>query len=67
MDKIFHDSQGNFSAMRVAFIWLMLNATFMGWYALVTSDVGAAAAIFGTVSGVATGLKIMQNSQENSK
>ena len=67
MNKLFQDSKGNHSIMRVAFAWLMFNAAAMGWYALIMSNVGAAAAIFGTVSSVATGLKIMQNNQENSK
>lgn len=62
---IFQDSNGNFSIMRVAFAWLMVNATAMAWFTLLTTEgVGAAAAIFGTISGVATGLKIMQNNQE---
>jgi len=67
MDKygIFQDSNGNFSIMRVAFAWLIINATAMTWFVLLTTEgVGAAAAIFGTVTGVATGLKIMQNNQE---
>jgi len=67
MNKVFQDSEGNQSIMRVAFAWLMFNAATMGWYSLIMADVGAAAAIFGTVSGVATGLKIMQNNQENNK
>jgi hypothetical protein len=58
------DSKGNSSIMRLAFAWLMVNATAMGWYALVSSGVAEAATIFGTISGVATGLKIMQNQQE---
>ncbi len=62
----FKDHKGNNSIMRLAFAWLIVNATFMGWFVLTfgSGDVGAAAAIFGTVSGVATGLKIMQNQQE---
>lgn len=62
---LFQNSKGNYSIMRAAFAWLMFQATAMGWYALIDTGVGAAAAIFGTVSGVATGLKLMQNNQEN--
>lgn len=61
---LFQDSKGNYSIMRVAFAWLMFQAAMMGWYALIETGVGAAAAIFGTVASVATGLKIMQNNQE---
>jgi len=61
----FEVSPGNYSIMRAAFAWLILQATAMGWYALITSGVGEAAAIFGTIAGVATGLKIIQKGQEN--
>jgi len=60
------DSNGDFSVMRLAFIWLILNATFMSWYILTdpSGTVAQASTIFGTVTGVATGLKLMQNQQE---
>lgn len=58
------DAKGNRSIMRLAFAWLMVNATIMGWYALATTGVADAAVIFGTLSGVATSLKLMQNQQE---
>lgn len=63
------DSKGNFSVMRLAFIWLILNATFMGWYIIIDplGTVAQASTIFGTVTGVATGLKLMQNQQEKEK
>jgi membrane associated rhomboid family serine protease len=61
----FEVTPGNFSIMRLAFAWLILNATGMGWYALLDTGVGAAAAIFGTIASVATGLKIIQKEQED--
>lgn len=63
------DSKGNYSVMRLAFIWLILNATFMGWYIIIDPQgtVAQASTIFGTVTGVATGLKLMQNQQEKDK
>lgn len=62
------DAEGNNSVMRLAFVWLILNATALSWYVLLTdaTNVGGAAAIFGTVTGVATGLKIIQKQQEKS-
>ncbi len=60
----FEVSPGNFSIMRLAFAWLIFNGTAMAWYVLMTDSVGAAAAIFGTVTGVATCLKIIQKLQE---
>jgi len=62
--KTFQDNNGNTSIMRVAFAWLMFNAAAMGWYALISVGTGEAAAIFGTVASVATGLKIIQKQQE---
>ncbi len=63
----FEVSPGNFSIMRLAFAWLLLQATAMGWYALITTGTGAATAIFGAVATVATGLKLIQKQQENEK
>jgi len=60
----FEVSPGNFSIMRLVFAWLILQATAMAWYALISTGVGEAAAIFGTVASVATGLKIIQKQQE---
>jgi membrane associated rhomboid family serine protease len=60
----FEVTPGNKSIMRAAFAWLILQATAMGWYSLITTNAGAAAAIFGTIAGVATGLKIIQKQQE---
>lgn len=63
------DSKGNYSIMRLAFLWLIFNATFMSWYILIdpSGTVAQAATIFGTVTGVASGLKLMQNQQEKEK
>jgi hypothetical protein len=60
------DGEGNFSIMRLVFLWLILNATFMAWYILIDSveNVAEAATIFGTVTGVAVTLKTIQNQQE---
>jgi len=58
---------GNRSIMRLAFAWLVFQATAMGWYALIATGVGAASAIVGTVAGIATGLKIIQKGQEQAK
>lgn len=64
----FQDANGNFSMMRAGFAFLIVNSAAMAWYVLVDlGEVGAASAIFGTVSGVATGLKLMQNQQEKDK
>ncbi len=63
----FEVSPGNKSIMRAAFAWLMLNGTAMAWYVLISTHaagVGAACAVFGTVTTVATGLKIIQKGQE---
>jgi membrane associated rhomboid family serine protease len=60
----FESEPGHQSIMRAAFAWLILQATAMGWYSLVTDSVGASAAIFGTIASVATGLKIIQKQQE---
>ncbi len=61
----FEISPGNRSIMRLAFAWLIIQATAMGWYALVFTGVGAASAIFGTIATMATGLKLIQKQQEN--
>ena len=63
----FEVTPGNKSIMRIAFAWLILQATAMGWYALITLGVGEASAIFGTIAAVATGLKIIQKGQEQNK
>ena len=63
----FEVTPGNKSIMRVAFAWLILQGTAMGWYALITLGVGEASAIFGTITAVAIGLKIIQKGQEQNK
>lgn len=61
---ILQDGKGNFSAMRAAFVWLILNGTLMGWFALLTIGTGEAVAVFSAITGVAITLKTIQNQQE---
>jgi len=65
----FENESGEKSITRVIFAFLILNATLMTWFMLLsdTSQWQAAAAMFGTVSSVATGLKLIQKAQESSE
>ena len=61
----FQSAPGNFSIMRLAFAWLILNGTGMAWMVLAQNGtVADAAVISGSFFGVATGLKIIQKHQE---
>lgn len=54
------------SITRVAFVWLIFNATFMGWFILIhgTENAVQAAEVVVSISGVATALKLYQKGQE---
>jgi hypothetical protein len=61
----FEVSPGNFSIMRLAFAWLILNGTAMAYIVMLNDGtVAEAATISGSFFGVATGLKIIQKQQE---
>ncbi len=64
--KGFFQEDSTYSITRVAFIWLIINATFMGWFTLIfgTEYAVEAGGIFASVSGVATTLKHWQKKQE---
>lgn len=64
--KGFFDEKSTLSITRVAFAWLILNATFMAWFILKfgTKNAPEAGGIFVAVSSVATGLKLYQKHQE---
>jgi hypothetical protein len=57
------------SITRVAFVWLIFNATCMGWYTLVYGSENAleAGGIVTSISTVAAGLKLYQKGQENKR
>lgn len=54
------------SITRVAFVWLIFNATCMGWYVLINGSDNAleAGGIVTSISTVAAGLKVYQKGQE---
>lgn len=58
--------KGDQSATRLAFLWLIANATFMGWFVLIfgTEHAAEAGSVMGVVSGIASGFKLYQNKQE---
>ena len=61
------DPNGNQSATRVILLWLVINATFMGWYILKfgTDNASEATMVMGAVTAIAGALKYAQKSQEN--
>ncbi len=66
LKSLFNENSPN-SITRVAFIWLVVNATFMAWVILIfgTENAVDAGIVFSAVSGVAAGLKLYQKKQEN--
>ncbi len=65
LKSLFNENSPN-SITRVAFIWLVVNATFMAWVILIfgTENAVDAGIVFSAVSGVAAGLKLYQKKQE---
>ncbi len=66
LKSLFNENSPN-SITRVAFIWLVVNATFMAWVILIfgTENAVDAGIVFSAVAGVAAGLKLYQKKQEN--
>lgn len=62
----FFNEDSPYSITRVAFIWIIVNGTFMAWAALLLekTDAASASMIFAAVTGVGTGLKLYQKGQE---
>lgn len=54
------------SITRAAFVWLMVNGVFMGWWVLIFGSlyVVEATGLIVAVTSVATGLKLYQKGQE---
>ena len=63
------DPNGNYSTTRFVVLWLVVNATFMGWYVIRfgTQHATEATMIMGAVTAIASGLKVYQKSQEKPK
>ena len=63
------DPNGKYSTTRATVIWLVVNATFMGWCVILfgTQHATEATMIMGAVTAIASGLKVYQKSQENTK
>ena len=61
------DPNGNQSATRLILIWLVVNATFMGWWIVVlgTDHATEALTVMGGVTTIAGILKYAQKTQEN--
>lgn len=53
--------------MRLVFFILIIDAIAQSWYQMITDDSASAIAIFGSIAGVATGLKLVQKYQEKNK
>lgn len=60
------DPNGKYSAARAVVIWLVVNATFMGWYIIAfgTEHATEATMVMGAVTAIASGLKVYQKGQE---
>lgn len=67
MLKEFFSDVSPYSITRVAFIWIVINATFMTWFVLIfgTKNAAEAGGIFVSLTSVAAGLKLYQKKQEN--
>jgi hypothetical protein len=63
------DPNGRYSTTRATVIWLVVNATFMGWYVILfgTEHATESTMIMGAVTAIASALKVYQKSQENTK
>lgn len=63
------DPNGNQSTTRLILIWLVVNATFMGWFILKygTAHASDATLVMGAVTAIAGILKYAQKNQENKK
>jgi hypothetical protein len=63
------DPNGRYSTTRATVIWLVVNATFMGWYVILfgTEHATEATMIMGAVTAIASALKVYQKSQEKPK
>ena len=63
------DPNGNQSTTRLILIWLVVNATFMGWFILKygTTHASDATLVMGGVTAIAGILKYAQKNQENKK
>ena len=61
------DPNGNQSVTRLILIWLVVNATFMGWWIVVlgTDHATEALTVMGGVTTIAGILKYAQKTQEN--
>jgi len=61
------DPKGDQSATRLILIWLVVNATFMGWFILKfgTEHATEAITVMGGVTAIAGALKYLQKNQEN--
>lgn len=60
------DPNGNQSTTRLVLIWLVLNATFMGWYIICfgTEHASESTLVMGAVTAIAGILKYAQKGQE---
>lgn len=54
------------SMTRFGFFWMVVNAVLMGWYILIwgTDHATEASMVMGSVTSIATGLKLYQKHQE---
>ena len=60
------DPNGRYSTTRFIVIWLVVNATFMGWFVLCfgTKHATEATMVMAAVTAIASGLKVYQKGQE---
>ena len=61
------DPKGDQSATRLVLLWLVANATFMGWFIISfgTEYATEAITVMGGVTAIAGALKYLQKNQEN--